>query len=76
MVDSALKRELETQLDGLPAAQQRQVLDFARGLTSGQPRGVRGERLLKLAGSIHPADLIQMVQAIGQNCENVDADGW
>lgn len=69
-----LKDEIIEQVERLEAPQQRQVLDFARGLDT--PRGTPGRELLHFAGSISPADLDAISQAIEEGCEKVEPNGW
>ncbi len=76
MLNSILEKELHTQLERLPAGQQRQVLDFARALVVARPRGVAGRRLLRFAGAIESADLKAISQAVEADCEGVSDNGW
>lgn len=69
-----VKDEINEQLDKLGAPQQRQVLEFARGLAA--PAGVSGSKLLQFAGAISPADLETISRAILEGCENVDLNAW
>ena len=76
MVDAAIEQELSTCLGRLPVEQQRQVLEFARKLTTPPLQGVRGSTLLQFAGTIDQSDLEAMSQAIEDGCERIDADEW
>ena len=76
MVDAAIKNELSSCLGQLPVEQQRQVLEFARTLTTQPPQGTRGSSLLRFAGTIDASDLEAMSQAIQDGCERIDADEW
>lgn len=76
MVSSTVEKELHQQLEHLPLGQQRRVLDFARALAAAQSHGVAGEKLLRFAGAISADDLKTMSQAIEDDCEQVEADGW
>jgi hypothetical protein len=73
---TAIKAELDRQMNGLPPEAQRRVLDFARALASARPRGVPGKHLLKFSGAIPADDLKAISRAIEDGCEQVDADGW
>lgn len=73
MSNPALEREVMAQLQQLPFAQQRQVLDFARTLAMGKPSGVPGKELLAFAGAIELDDLRLMATAIEEGYEQVDA---
>jgi hypothetical protein len=75
-MNPAIKKELREQLDKLPAAQQRQVLDFARTLAARKRRMASGRALSEFAGTIAKEDLAQIVQAIDEGCEQVNPDEW
>jgi hypothetical protein len=64
-----LEKELHEQLDRLSAQEQYQVLEFACNLASTHARGVPGSRLLHFGGTISPADLQLMAQAIEAGCQ-------
>lgn len=74
MINPALERELHEHLSHLALEQQRQVLDFARALAVTRVQGVPGESLLQFAGAIEADDLVVMVQAIEDGCEQVDSN--
>ncbi len=76
MINPGIEQELHRHLALLPAAQQRQVLDYARILSITQPQGVKGSSLLAFAGTIPAEELAQMQTAIEADCEQVDAHGW
>jgi hypothetical protein len=65
-----IKDEINEHLGKLDTPQQRQVLEFARGLAS--PAGVSGSKLLQFAGTIAPADLETISRAILEGREHVD----
>ena len=69
-----VKDEIIEQLDKLGTPQQRQVLEFARGLATSA--GVSGDKLLQFAGAIDPADLETISRAILEGCEHVDLNAW
>lgn len=77
MVSPVLEQELHRQLEALSPERQRQVFDYARGL-SGLPRtGVLGATLLRFAGTIDAADLKIMSQAADEDCGRVrPRQGW
>ena len=75
-MSSLLKEQILAQLDHLPDAEQRRVLDFARSLASNNLVGVPGKDLLRFAGLIEADDLQLMAQAIEDGCEKVDASEW
>ncbi|MBI3014458.1 MAG: hypothetical protein HYY65_05225 [Candidatus Tectomicrobia bacterium] len=71
-----LKKEILDQLDRLASEQQKQVLDFARSLTTPLPPGKPGKELLPFAGAIDADDLRTMMQAIEEGCEKVNLSEW
>jgi mRNA-degrading endonuclease RelE of RelBE toxin-antitoxin system len=75
-MNPAIEKELREQLDQLPAAQQRQVLDFARALATKKLPRASGRALRRFAGTIAKADLAMIVAAIGEGCEGVNPDEW
>ena len=74
IMGETVKDEINEQLDKLDIPQQRQVLEFARGLAA--PAGVSGDKLLQFAGAIAPADLETISRAILEGCEHVDLNAW
>ena len=73
-MNKPLKDKVIEQMDRLDAPQQRQVLDFARRLTAAP--SVPGQDLLRFAGSLPPADLAEIAQAIKEGCETVEPNAW
>lgn len=76
MVDTILERELHVHLEQLPAIQQRRVLNFARELAAARAKGVHGSKLLAFAGTIAAEDLEVISQAVENNCETINPNGW
>jgi len=76
MINPVIEQELHRHLARLPAAQQREVLDFARALSVPCPQGTKGTSLLSFVGTIPAEDLAQMQAAIEADCERVDENGW
>jgi len=76
MISPAMERELHDQLDNLPLSRQRQVLDFARALSTVRPIGVPGSALLPFAGTIEPDDLLIMSRAADLDCETIALQDW
>lgn len=76
MVNSALEQQLIEQFRHMTAEQQQQLLDYARALT--RPRGLTGREMIELAraAAFLPEDLAEIEQAIEEDCERVDWDGW
>jgi hypothetical protein len=78
-VEPSLQNELLAYVGQLPLSDQVRVVDFARTLTgtSKRPiRGVPGKDLLKFAGSIPHEDAQEMLKAIEEGCEQIDANSW
>ena len=75
-MNPAIEKELREQLDQMPAAQQRQVLDFARALAAKKPQTASGRALRRFAGTIAKEDLAMIAAAIGEGCEQVNPDEW
>jgi hypothetical protein len=71
-----LQGQILEQLNGLPADQQKRVLDFARALALSAPVGVPGRELVRFGGVIPREALEQISSAIEEGCERIDADGW
>lgn len=71
MINASLQREILNELDKLGSEQQQQVLDFVRTLTKAPVRGISGQELLSLAGTIELDDLVVMAKAIEDDCEQV-----
>jgi hypothetical protein len=63
-------------LDRLGRDDQLRLLEFARSLESGQPRGTSGKDLMHLAGILPKEDAEEMMRIIEEECEQVDPDGW
>ena len=76
MIDETLQSDLLKQLEQLSPNMQRRVVDFAVALAQSVPKGTPGEELLRFAGSLHPEDAKQMIEAIEAGCEQVDRDEW
>jgi hypothetical protein len=75
-MNPAIEKELRDQLDQLPAAQQRQVLDFARTLAAKKRQTASGRALSEFAGTIAKEDLALIAEAIDEGCEQVNPDEW
>ncbi len=73
---SALVQEVVEHLESLPEHLQEQVLSLVRALDSTVQRGVAGNDLLQLSGSISASDLEAMSEAIERGCEQVDLNEW
>jgi hypothetical protein len=75
-MNPAIEKELREQLDLLPVAQQRQVLDFVRALAAKKGQAASGQALNRFAGAIAKEDLALIAEAIDEGCEQVNPDEW
>ena len=64
--------EVIEQLKTMSQYQQAQVLEFVNQLVKNEIKGTPGKGLLSFAGSIHSDDIQLMLEAIEQDCEQVD----
>lgn len=76
MAAPSYRAELIAELERLPIAEQRRVLEFARALRRSRLVGASAERVRELAVGITTDDLISMEQAIEEACERVDLNEW
>jgi hypothetical protein len=76
MADAPIIDQIMNQLARLNSAQQQEVLDYTIHLA--RIRGTPGKVLLERMKSIQcdPADLAEMQQAIEDEFEKVNLDGW
>jgi len=75
-MDASITKEIVERVHELPAQQQQLVLGIVRSLASQRPQGVPAKDLLALAGVISAEDAREMVDAIEEGCERVDANAW
>jgi hypothetical protein len=74
-----IQSELLSYMVQLPADDQARVVEFARSLAGAVPTkkvGVPGKDLLRFAGTISEEDARQMIEAIEEGCEQIDASKW
>ncbi len=72
MADVSITDRITEQLEHLPAALQRRVLDFVETLAQSQTEGEPGANLLRFAGSLDRQSAQEMRAAIEEGCEQVD----
>ncbi len=70
------RTELIAELERLPVAEQRRVLEIARALRRSRLMGAPADRVRELAVGITTDDLAAMEQAIEEGCERVDLNEW
>ena len=75
-MDASIRTEIIERMRELPAAQQQLVLEIIRSLASQRPQGIPAKDLLPFAGGISAEDAREMVDAIEEACERVDANAW
>ena len=75
-MDASITKEIVERIHELPAAQQQLVLEIVRSLASQRPQGVPAKDLLAFAGVLSAEDAREMVEAIEEGCERVDANAW
>lgn len=69
--------ELARQVESLPSQQQREVADFVAFLkTRSRPRGTPGHTLNHLIGSIPSEDLKEIMDAVNEDCSQIDWERW
>ncbi len=69
-------QEIARQVEKLPPETQQQVLRFVASLAASAPAGEKGANLRQFASSIDSVSAGQMIQAIEEECERVDAGEW
>lgn len=77
--DPLIQSELLSYLGQLPTAEQARVVDFARTLVkspNSKKVGTPGKELMRFAGTISHQDAQQMMMAIEEGCEQIDANEW
>ena len=77
MSTPSLKEQIIAELDNLSPEQQRQMLEYARGLgqRSTLPPGIPGEVFIARAKEINfaPEDLEEIARIIEEDCERIDS---
>lgn len=71
-----LRDEIVARLDELPPDLYGQVLQFMNSLAQPELRGESGAGLLPFAGSLDPDSAEEMLRAIEEDCERIDAAEW
>ena len=71
MIEIAFQNELLKQIDQLPSDMQKQVLIYAKSLSSSGPLGTPGREFLRLAGTMSVEDAQEMLKAIEEDCERI-----
>jgi hypothetical protein len=71
-----VRQEIAKQVEKLPLDMQEQVLRFVASLSPSAPVVESGARLRQFSSSLDPVSARQMMQAIDEECERVDAGQW
>jgi hypothetical protein len=69
-------REIAIQVEKLSPDLQEQVLRFIASLRASYPAGESGTNLRRFSSSLDSVSARQMIQAIEEECERVDAAEW
>jgi hypothetical protein len=76
MIKRSTTDEVVDELRRLDESERRRVLEYARSLSEGPPRGTPGEALLKYSGAWADGLADEVAAAIEEGCERVDLDAW
>ena len=71
-----VRQEIAKRVEKLPPDMQEQVLRFVASLSTSTPAGEKGARLHQFSSSLDSVSARQMIQAIDEECEQVDAGEW
>jgi hypothetical protein len=71
-----VRQEIARQVEKLPPEAQERVLRFVASVAASAPAGEKGANLRQFASSIDSVSAGQMIQAIEEECERVDAGEW
>jgi hypothetical protein len=71
-----VRDEIAARVDKLPPEMQDQVLRFVASLDAPVPKGERGADLRAFSGALDSVSAQEMIRAIEEECEQVDAGDW
>ena len=71
-----VRQEIAKRVDTLPADLQERAHQFVASLSALRPVGENGSALRQFSSSLDPLSARQMIQAIEEECERVDASQW
>lgn len=71
-----VRDEIVTRVDQLSPEMQQHVLRFVTFLAAPAPKGESGTVLRRFSGSLDPVSAREMIQAIEEEYEKVDAGEW
>ena len=72
----SVSQEIAKQVEKLPPDMQEQVLRFVASLSTLALIGEPGARLRQFSSSLDSVSAREMLQAIDEECERVDASEW
>ncbi len=75
MSNTEIQAELLKRINQLSEEEQRQVLKFASNLPASLPKK-SPEHFLDLVGTLDSESAQEMLQAIEEDCERIDANEW
>ena len=71
-----VREEIAKRVETLPADLQGRVLEFVVSLSASAPVGESGSALRHFSSSLDSLSARQMIQAIEEDCERVEAGEW
>ena len=71
-----VREEIVARVDKLPLEMQEEVLRFVASLAASTPKGESGAALRCFSGSLDHVSAQEMIRAIEEQCERVDASEW
>ena len=71
-----IRDEIVAWIDKLSPEMQEQVLQYVTSLASSTPKGESGASLRRFSGLLDHTSAREMIQAIDEECERVDASEW
>lgn len=75
MSNTEIQAELLKRINQLSEEEQRQVLNFASNLPASSKKAPAAH-FLDLAGTLDSQSAQEMLQAIEEDCERIDANAW
>ena len=76
MHDKIIRHQLDREVERLSDKEMAQLIEFARSLGGGTPRGEKGATLITRLPDFSAKDVKEIAEAIEAGCEQVDPDGW
>jgi len=71
-----IRAEIDARVAKLPPDLQQEVLRFVSSLGTTTPKGHDGAALRRYSGSLDHESACEMIRAIDEACERVDAGEW